>query len=505
MKGTAAVVARDVCPTPEQMSSLLADELPAIPREIIELHIADCGRCQKALLDLAGPLDLTPLSDPMLETDHSGSNVTLHGPDEPRSDFLRGIPNPSADLRDVPESAAAFSSTVPQLDLPGLELIDELGRGGLAIVYLAWQQSLSRLVAVKVVAKEWLTSPEERERALRGAAAIAHLQHPNIVQVYHLAQHEQWLYGILEYLEGGSLADRLKAGPIELSRAAILLRTLARAIAFVHEKGFIHRDLKPANILFAADGTPKLADFGLARAIASEGALTRIGQSLGTPRYMAPEQALGHQRIGPAADIYALGSTFYEMLTGKSPFHGETKFDTLYQVVHQAAVPPSQLQPAIPPELETICLRCLEKDPGRRYPSANDLADEIDRFINGTRSPSRRLALSTGLQHPWLAAGGAVVLAVALVEAVLLYSRSNDSVAPGQDQLRQFGLKQAATEAELDRTRQQLSQSLLTLAEKELNSGDRTRARHWLEMSPAEYRDAAWKELMQKCSGVPNS
>jgi serine/threonine protein kinase len=505
MKGDAAVLSRDQCPTLDQLKSLLGDELPEGSSDPLEEHIAGCASCQKALLESAGPLDLTPLGDAIRERIGAGAKTPVRDFDEPREGFLRGIANPTQNPRGVPESAATFSSSAPLLELPGLELIDELGRGGLGIVYLAWQQSLARLVAVKVVASEWVASPEERERALRGAAAVAHLEHPNIVQVYHLAQHENWFYGILEYLEGGSLADRLMGVPMEPRAAALILRSIARAAAFVHEKGFIHRDIKPANILFKADGTPKLADFGLARAIASAGVLTRVGQSLGTPRYMAPEQALGQQKIGPAADTYSLGSTFYEMLTGRSPFHGETKFDTLYQVVHKAPVPPTKLNAAIPPALQAICLRCLEKEPGRRFASATALADELDRFVDaGSSSLTEAQGPGTWTRHPWLVGLGCALLVIAILEGVLLlHFWSSDPLAPSQEQLRQFGLKQAETESELERARQQLSQAALALAAKDLTAGDRKDARRWLQLCPAEFRNDVWKALVKQCDDGP--
>jgi len=209
------------------------------------------------LLDLAGPLDLTPLSDPSLETDHTGASETLHGANEPREGFLRGIAKSHGGPAAACPIGSAFSPLVPPFGVARLELIDELGRGGLGIVYLAWQQSLSRLVAVKVVAKEWLASP--RIASVRSAEPqpLLIFSIPILFRFYHLAKHENWLYGILEYLEGGSLADRLKGVPMQARPAAILLRTLVRAVAFVHEKGFVHRTSKPANILFQGRRNPQ--------------------------------------------------------------------------------------------------------------------------------------------------------------------------------------------------------------------------------------------------------
>jgi hypothetical protein len=415
-----AVKSSNSCASADQLSALLTDELPADQKAALEDHLAICLRCQSALLEQAGDLDLTPLSAPAIETDHgAGSGSVSLDQNEPRRGFLQSIPQPEMGLAAGPGAMAPFSPATDTLRLPGLELVDELGRGGIGVVYLAWQQSLCRLVAVKVVSREWLTTPEQRERVLRGAAAAVRLQHPNIVQVYHIGQQGSWVYGILEYLEGGTLAERMTGKPWEARAAAQLLCTLADAVGFVHKNDFIHRDLKPANILFKADGTPKLADFGLVRSMASDSKLTGVGEALGTPRFMAPEQAQGNKNIGPQVDIHALGVVLYEMLTGKPLFQGGTKYETIYQVVHQVVMPPAQLQPDIPASLTAICMKCLEKDPARRFPTGVELAGALRQYLAGEPEP-----LAVAVSESRLAARAsttrliAALLLLVIVEAI---------------------------------------------------------------------------------------
>jgi eukaryotic-like serine/threonine-protein kinase len=416
-----AVKTSNSCASADQLSALLIDELPADQKAALEDHLAICLRCQSALLEQAGDLDLTPLSAPAIETDHgAGSGSASLDENEPRRGFLQSIPQPEMGLAAGPAAMAPFSPATDTLSLPGLELVDELGRGGIGVVYLAWQQSLCRLVAVKVVSREWLTTPEQRERVLRGAAAAVRLQHPNIVQVYHIGQQGSWVYGILEYLEGGTLAERMTGKPWEARAAAQLLCTLADAVGYVHRNGFIHRDLKPANILFKADGTPKLADFGLVRSLASDSKLTRVGEALGTPRFMAPEQAQGNKNIGPQVDIHALGVVLYEMLTGKPLFQGGTKYETIYQVVHQVVTPPEQIQPDIPASLAAICMKCLEKDPARRFPTGVELAEALRQYLAGV--PEQTVAVPSSVAsraaHRSNTRLLAALLALVIVEAI---------------------------------------------------------------------------------------
>ena len=281
-------------------------------------------------------------------------------------------------------TAAPRPWTAQPPHLSGYEVQDELGRGGMGVVYRAWDQRLHRPVAIKMLLAGDFARPDERERFEREAEAAAGLRHANIVQVYHVGDLEGRPYFTMEFVEGGSLAERLAVAPLAAGPAAALLATLAEAVQAAHDRGIVHRDLKPGNVLLTADGTPKIADFGLARRLDDRAGLTRSGIPLGTPNYMAPEQALGlTHSIGPAADVYALGAILYEALTGRPPFRADTTAETLRQVVEQEPTPPSRWNATVPRDLEVICLKCLRKEPHRRYPSAAALAEDLRRFERG--------------------------------------------------------------------------------------------------------------------------
>jgi hypothetical protein len=227
-------------------------------------------------------------------------------------------------------------------------------------------------------------SPHDLARFRAEAEAVAQLQHPSIVQIYEIGEQAGCPYLALEYVGGGSLAQHLDGTPVASRQAAELVLALASGIQHAHEKGIVHRDLKPANVLLQTDGLPKITDFGLAKRIESAQAHTQTGTILGSPSYMAPEQAAGHSaEIGPATDVYALGVILYELLTGRPPFKGATVIETIEQVREHAPVPPRFLQPKVPPDLQTICLKCLEKQPKRRYASAAALADDLSAWLSG--------------------------------------------------------------------------------------------------------------------------
>jgi serine/threonine-protein kinase len=267
----------------------------------------------------------------------------------------------------------------------------------MGVVYLARQVGLNRLVALKTVLAGPHAGPEELARFRGEAEAVARLQHPNIVQVYEVGEHDGRPYFTQEFVDGAGLDHRLREAPLAARAAAELLQTLARAVQAAHERGVVHRDLKPANVLLAADGTPKITDFGLAKRLAgADGEAptgrTRTGAILGTPGYMAPEQAAGAKDVGPAADIYALGAILYECLSGRPPFQAATVLETLEQVRSREPVPLSRLQPHLPRDLQTICHKCLQKDPRRRYASAGELADDLRRFLGGEPIRARRVS-----------------------------------------------------------------------------------------------------------------
>ncbi len=385
-------------------------------------------------------------------TDESGSAATTDGSggwasrDSPTTDPDRGASSALAGLEtsapcgedplhraetvdwsgDSHSHSHSGGFTVPGLSQ--FDLLAELGRGGMGVVYKARHRQLNRTVALKMIGDGKHARPEHRERFLIEAEAVARLHHPNIVQIYDIGEADGRPFVTLEVLEGGTLADRLKGTTQPGRAAAELVATLALAMHAAHQAGIVHRDLKPSNILFDAEGVPKIVDFGLAKRLEVEEGHTQTGQVMGTPSYMAPEQAGGLTRlIGPPADIYSLGALLYEMLTGRPPFKGSSVMETLHQVIHDDVVPPSRLQPRIARDLETICLKCLQKDPLKRYATARELADDLRRYLDNHPIRARRTPLwergaKWAGRHPTtatllgLAATAVVVLAVAYAD-----------------------------------------------------------------------------------------
>ncbi len=289
-----------------------------------------------------------------------------------------------------------------QENVPGYEILAEVGRGGMGVVYQARQLSLNRIVALKRIRHQDDITEQDLLRFRLEAEAVARLNHPHIVRIHDFGEHQGKPYISMEFIEGGSLAGRLAAGPFELREAASLVEILARAIQHAHERGIVHRDLKPGNILLQRTGPdrrldiPRIADFGLAKNLDGLSAsLSVSGVVMGTANYMAPEQARGLRTIGPAADIYALGAILYECLTGRPPFQGDSRDEILFQVIAEEPIRPTLLRPESEPslagDLEYICLRCLEKDPADRYPTALALADDLRRFQAGEALEARPL------------------------------------------------------------------------------------------------------------------
>jgi serine/threonine protein kinase len=323
-------------------------------------------------------------------------------------------------LGQTPLQATLPARTGEQPVLRGYEIQGELGRGGMGIVYKARQTSLNRIVAVKIILTGDEADGERRIHFRTEAEAIARLQHPNIVQIHEVGEHDGRSFVVLEYVEGGSLAEQLNGMPQPVDASARFVETVARAIHYAHERGIIHRDLKPANVLLQiadrrsqidnpADNVrqsaicnlqsaiPKITDFGLAKLLRENGESlgdkTPTGMILGTPQYMAPEQARGPREVvGRAADVYALGAIMYELLTGRPVFQGETPLETVEQARLQEPVAPSRLRPKLPRDLEIICLKCLRKEPAQRFTTAEDLAEDLRRFLAGEPIRARPLA-----------------------------------------------------------------------------------------------------------------
>jgi serine/threonine protein kinase len=279
------------------------------------------------------------------------------------------------------------------LQVPGYAILEKLGQGGMGAVYKAQDVSLNRVVALKVIRAGLKDEPERLARFRTEAMAIARLDHPNIVSIHTQVEHEGMICLVLRYVEGGDLAHKLRelvnhGKYMPLRDAAVLMVKLARAVAFAHQNGVLHRDLKPSNILLTREGEPQISDFGLAKQLSDSWdapEVTKSGQILGTPAYMAPEQAGGSSgdKVGPAADVYALGTIFFELLTGRKPFEGDHGLEVLVRIKSEEPTPPRRLRPEIPRELESVCLKCLSKDPARRYPTAAALAEDLERWLQG--------------------------------------------------------------------------------------------------------------------------
>ncbi len=304
------------------------------------------------------------------------------------------LPDLSPQRRDSAAQAETLPLASPASAAPALgtnvryvgdyELLAEIARGGMGVVYKARQVSLDRIVAVKMILAEQFATQADLDRFYSEAQAAAQLDHPNIVPVFEVGEYEGQHYFSMGYVDGRSLAARLAKGPLPPREAAELVATVAEAVEYGHRQGVIHRDIKPSNILIDSRGRPRVTDFGVAKRIGSGSDLTATGQVLGTPSYMPPEQAAGQIRaIGPPANVYAFGATLYATLTGRPPFQSATQVETLKQVIEREPVALRQLNAAVPRNLETIVLKCLEKPIPRRYASAQALAEDLRRYLQG--------------------------------------------------------------------------------------------------------------------------
>jgi tRNA A-37 threonylcarbamoyl transferase component Bud32 len=301
------------------------------------------------------------------------------------------------------------------------EILEEIARGGMGVVYKARQVSLNRIVALKMILSGQLAGEEEVERFRTEAEAAGNLKHPNIVAIHEVGQHDGRYYFSMDYIEGQSLAEVIRAGPLPARKAAEYVKTVAEAVHFAHQRGTLHRDLKPQNVLVDANDQPHITDFGLAKRVEGDNGLTATGAVLGTPSYMSPEQASGRQAdIGPHSDVYSLGASLYEMLTGRPPFCAASAVATLRQVMDDPPTAPHELNRDVPEDLDTICLKCLEKSTNVRYHSARELAEELGRFLNHepihARPASAVRKFDTWIRRrPW-----AITTAVSLVVLVAI-------------------------------------------------------------------------------------
>jgi serine/threonine protein kinase len=468
----------NLCPSDQKITGLLVDALSPAERDALARHLEGCASCQQKLARLtATAVPETwrrAVQPPRGSSAEEGimqrlkSRPPWQAIADPTQEAMANVHSPRAVSR-KPGSVGGERPAVP-----GYEIFGELGRGGMGVVYQARQLGLGRTVALKMVRSGIHTGKKDLDRFRAEAAAIARLQHPNIVQIYDIGEAAGRPYLVLEFVDGGSLARHLQGRPQPARPAAQLVETLARAVHAAHASGVIHCDLKPANILVRdervgavgesrdvsqlssrlASLVPKITDFGLAKCAGGDGATadpggpTVTGDVVGTPNYMAPEQAMVPRRpVGPAADVYALGAILYELLTGRPPFMGETPLATVLQVLDKEPVSVTSLRPNVPQDLETICLKCLRKEPRQRYGTALELAEDLQRFLRDEPIRARPVRAVEKLWH-WvrrhplpagLLAAGVLAPAVALVAMSLLSARL----------VRSNALESAAQQAEL--------------------------------------------------------
>ena len=376
-----------------------------------------CRDRPELLTGLRGRLRALAAMQPVLGTDE---------PPSPRESPAAALPDTKT--LTLPASPGPAAEKIERVRegwpaIAGYEILSEIGRGGMGVVYRARQLALDRIVALKTIVPCGATSEVQTRRFLQEAKAMALLQHPNVVQVHEIGDSDGRPYLVMEYVSGGNLSDKLGGKPMPSRAAAELLGSLAHGAHAAHRRGIIHRDLKPANIFIDADGTAKIGDFGLAKWFAAPSNCTKTGQVLGTPDYMAPEQlSPQHGLVGPAADVYALGAVLYELLVGHPPFRTDNPLDTFQLILTQEPLPPRRWQPKIPRNLETICLKCLEKDPRRRYASALALGDDLQRFVEGNPICARPVGAAERCWR-WArshrSAAAVIVLAVGAVLALL--------------------------------------------------------------------------------------
>jgi WD40 repeat protein len=460
---------RTQCLTHGELAAFHLGDLPEADLEELAGHLERCRPCQEAARALDG------LSDPTVAAYRQSA---------------RG--GPLADGDEPPQRVGNY------------EILGEVGRGGMGIVYRARHVRLQRVVALKMLLGGSFTAREQRLRFRVEAEAVARLQHPHIVQLFEFGEHEVDAglprpYFTLELVEGGGLDQRLAGRPLPPRAAAAWLEPLARAVHYAHEQGIIHRDLKPSNVLLTGDGQPKICDFGVAKLLTGSDVKTLSGMILGTAEYMAPEQAEATVTSEPATDVYALGAILYEMLTGRPPFKGATPLDTLHQVRTQEPVPVRRLQPSVPRDLETICLKCLEKEPGKRYATAAALAEDLRRSRAHEPIIARPVrwwerAAKWGRRRPAVAVLGAAVVVAVLAGLAGVGWQWQRALAERTRAVRLAeDLRVERDAVEWLAYRANVAAALSALQLHNLNA-----VRQYLELAPERHRNWEWRYLVSQ-------
>lgn len=400
------------------------------------------------------------------------------------------------------------------------ELLEEIARGGMGIVFRARQINLNRTVALKMILAGQFAGEEDVQRFYTEAEAAARLDHPGIVPIFEIGEHQGQHYFSMGYIEGESLAQKVAVGPLPPREAAELVKKICMAMAYAHERGVIHRDLKPANILIDQDGQPKVTDFGLAKKTEADSNLTGTGQILGTPAYMPPEQASGQADVGPLADVYSLGAILYCLLTGRPPFQAANPMDTLLQVLDKEPIAPRTLNERLPKDLETICLKCLSKEAAKRYPSSTEIARELDRFLNGEpilarpvgrmesglrwckRNPA--VAALSGIATAFLLAGTVISVYFATqaiqeaevatqneLNAVVQKQRADDEKEKAEAERERAILARNEAQEQTKRANLQLYYNQINLAQREWETGEAAAA--WYHLNACERGSRGWE------------
>ncbi len=438
-------------PNPETLQAYGLGMLDDASAEVVSKHLDDCTECQRRVSEITAASSADSSVSP---TGKTADYASLESSSSPRMSSTGQADVTSDDLNSPNETSLPFGTRVGYFG--DYELLKVLGEGGMGIVYKARQLSLNRLVALKMIKASRFPSSDEVRRFQNEAEAVARLDHPNIVPIFEVGRYEDQHYFSMKLIAGESLDKRLKQYVADPQRAARLAAVTAGAILHAHQRGILHRDLKPANILVDSEGQPHVSDFGLAKRIEGDSELTRSGAIVGTPAYMAPEQASGSRgAITTSTDVYGLGAILFALLTGRAPFGGTTVVDVLEQVRERTPDSPRKINPRVPRNLEVICLKCLEKDPRRRYASADAFGEDLKRWLAGEPIAARPVGSTARFwmwchRNPVVAGAAGLVAAALVVVAVLslLYARQQAQLAAARklyaDEQTQRGDEQAS-------------------------------------------------------------